>query len=164
MSEPLSNLPPLPEPFAVAPRTLRAQGCGRGALIGCGVLIAIFGIAAVGLTLKADEMLVWILHRLEEKVAAKLPADLTPVERQRFSAAFEDLYASVGKGKVDPVAVQSLQRELFAVSGQVETGLSREQVVRLTAAVEAAAGKAPPQTPGGAPAAGGPLPAPSPSG
>jgi hypothetical protein len=113
-------------------------------LIGCGVLIVLFGVGAVGLTLKANEILVWVLRKMEDKIAGKLPADLTAEERKQFETAFEDLYASVGQGKIDPVAVQSLQRELLTISGQVESGLSREQVLRLTAAVEAAAGKARP--------------------
>jgi hypothetical protein len=141
MSEPL---PPLPEPFAPAPRPLRSPGCGRGALIGCGVLIALFGVGAVALSLNANKMLVWVLQQLEAKVEAKLPADVTPVERKRFSSAFADLYAAIADGKVQPASMQSLQRELFALSGEVDRGLTREQVLRLTEAVEEAAGKPPP--------------------
>jgi hypothetical protein len=153
MSDPL---PPLPEPFAPAPRPLRGPGCGRGALIGCGVLIALFGIGAVALTLNADKMLVWILQHLEAKVEAKLPPDLTPAERQRLPAAFQELYRAVGEGKVQPSSVQSLQRELFAVSGDVDRGLTREQVLRLVAAVEEAAGHPPPPEQGTPPATAGP--------
>jgi len=163
MSEPL---PPLPEPFAPAPRPLRSPGCGRGALIGCGVLIALFGIGAVALSLNASKILVWVLQRLEAKVESNLPADLTASERQRFSAAFADLYQAVGEGKVEPASMQALQRELFAISGDVDRGLTREQVLRLTEAVEEAAGKRPEPQPagrtGGAGSAVGPAPGPSP--
>ena len=143
MSDPQAPLPPLPEPFAPAPRPLKGPGCGRGALIGCGVLIALLGIGAVGLALNVDRMLVWILQRLEAQVETKLPPDLTAEERTRFQAAFADLYRTIQEGKVDPVAVQSLQRELFALSTDVDRGLSREQVLRLTEAVEKAAGRGP---------------------
>jgi hypothetical protein len=156
MSEPLSNLPPLPEPFAVAPRTLRAQGCGRGALIGCGVLIAIFGVAMVGLAMNKDRLLHWIFERMQTQIEAHLPADLAPAERGGLSAAFADLYRAMGEGKVNPESAQALQRELFAVASDIDRGLSREQVLRLTSAIERAAGKAP--EPGGV---GPPVPEPS---
>ena len=150
MSEPQAPLPPLPEPFAPAPRPLRGPGCSRGALIGCGVLVVIFGTGAVGLALNVNRMLVWILQRLEAQVEAKLPADLTPAERTRFKTAFADLYRTVQEGKVDPADVQELQRELFTLSTDVDRGLSREQVLRLTEAVERASGRTPaPQRDGG---------------
>jgi hypothetical protein len=144
MSDPGDPRPllPLPEPFAAAPRPLKRPGCSRGALIGCGALIALFGIGAVALTLRADRMLVWILQRLEAKVESKLPPDLTPPERQRFTAAFDHLYSSLQQGQIDPVSIQGLQRELFTLSGDVDRGLTREQVLRLTEAVEKAAGGA----------------------
>ncbi len=157
MSDPL---PPLPEPFAVAPRPLRAPGCGRGALVGCGVLIALFGIAAVAMTLNVNRMMVWVLHRLEQTVDAKLPADLTPAERQRLSAAFAGFYRAVDEGRIEPANVQPLQRELFALSSEVDRGLSRDEVLRLTEALEVAAGRRP--SPAVAPdgAAGPPAPRP----
>lgn len=144
MSEPL---PPLPEPFAPAPRPVRSPGCGRGALIGCGVLIALFGVGAVLLASNANRIVVWVLQQMEAKVETKLPADLTASERQRFSAAFTDLYEAIGTGKVEPRSMQALQRELFAISSDVDRGLSREQVLRLTEAVEEAAGKSAPTRP-----------------
>jgi hypothetical protein len=151
MTEPLPPLPPLPEPFAPAPRPLRSPGCGRGALIGCGVLIALFGVAAVGLSMRFDRVLVWMYKQIETSIAARLPADITPAERDRFKAAFEDLYASIGAGKLDPVSLQDLQGELLGIVGGVDSGLTREQVQRLTEAVEKAAGKG--EKPGGAPGA-----------
>jgi len=163
MSEPQAPLPPLPalpEPFAPAPRPLRRPGCGRGALIGCGVLLVLFGIGAVTLALNANRMLAWVFQRLEAQVTEKMPPDVTPAERARFSAAFADLYRALEEGKVDPVAVQPLQRELFAVSTEIDRGLTREQVQRLTEAAERAAGHpvAPGQPDGVGP---GPRPAPT---
>lgn len=146
MTEPQAPLPPLPEPFAPAPRPLRAPGCGRGALIGCGVLLLLFGIGAVVLALNANQMLVWWFHRVEAMVVEKMPADATPAERARFSAAFAGLYRTIEEGKVDPAAVQPLQRELFTLSTEIDRGLTREQVLRLTEAAEHAAG-APAQQP-----------------
>src|SRR6185295_6206410 len=102
MSEPQAPLPPLPEPFAPAPRPLRAPGCGRGALIGCGVLLVLFGIGAVALAFNANRMLAWWFHRVESMVVEKMPADVTPAERARFSAAFADLYRTIEEGKIEP--------------------------------------------------------------
>ena len=144
MSEPQAPLPPLPEPFAPAPRPLRTPGCGRGALIGCAVLLVLFGIGAVALAMNKDRMFVWMFQRFETQVVENMPADVTPAERARFSAAFADLYRAVEAGKVEPAAVQPLQSELFSISMQVDRGLSREQVLRLTEAAEQAAGKSPP--------------------
>jgi hypothetical protein len=149
MNEPVppsghAPLPPLPQPFGPVPRSLQSgPGCGKGLWIGCGALLLLFLVAAVGLTFRADEMMVWMLGRLEEKVAAKLPADLAPAERERFAASFEDLRRSVERGRVDPPALQALQRKLFEISGDVERGLTREQVLELTEATERAAGVPP---------------------
>src|ERR1044072_9182198 len=139
MSEPQAPLPPIPEPFAPAPRPLKGPGCGRGALIGCGVLLLLFGIGAVTLALNATRMLVGLSQRRETQVSEKIPADLAAAERARFSAPFAGLYRALEEGKIDPASVQPLQRELLAVSTQVEGGLTREQVLRLTEAAERAA-------------------------
>jgi hypothetical protein len=144
LSEP-RPLPPLPRPFAPAPRPLRATpGCGRAGLIGCGVLVILFGVAAVALSFRADAVMVWLFRQIESRVEARLPPDLTPAERERFDEAFASLYRSLEMGRVEPASMQALQGELMATAGRVERGLTREQVLALTAAVEqAAAGSAP---------------------
>jgi hypothetical protein len=150
-------LPPLPQPFAVEPRRLRGrEGCGRGALIGCGALVLLLGVAAVGLTLRAGEAMVWLLEKMEARVAAHLPSDVTATERQRFERAFDQLYRSIELERFDQRALQELQQQLMAVAGDLERGLSREQLRELTLAVERAAA-APPG------AAAGPTPAPAPN-
>ena len=145
MTDP-SPLPPLPKPFATEPRPLRmgSGGCGRGVWIGCGAALIVFLVAAVALTLRADDLMVWLLGKLEQNIAANLPADLTPPERQRFEASFAALARAVEDGTVDPPALQALQGRLFEISADVERGLSREQVLELTADVERAAGSSPP--------------------
>jgi hypothetical protein len=141
-------LPPLPQPFAAAPRPLRSrEGCGRGALVGCGVLVALFGIGAVALSFRAGDVGVWLFRQVEERVAAGLPADLTPAERERFAAAFDDLYRALEQQRLEPDTMRELQRELMEVAADVDRGLTREQVLELTEAVERAAGDAPPDGP-----------------
>ena len=83
---------------------------------------------------------------LERPVRAATPA----AERTRFSQAFADLYQAIGEGKVQPASMQGLQRELLTLSSEVDRGLTREQVLRLTEAVEDAAGKSQP-SPGRSP-------------
>jgi hypothetical protein len=140
VSEP-RPLPPLPRPFAVEPRRLRGgAGCSRGALIGCGVLVVLFGIGTVALSTRATQISVWLLRKLEARITAELPAEVRPVERQRLQQAFADLYAAMASGSVEPAALQELQRRLWTLAGEVERGLTREQVRELTAALERAAG------------------------
>jgi hypothetical protein len=131
-------LPPLPQPFGPAPRALRAgQGCGRGPLIGCGVLVVLFGIGAVALSFRMSEVTVWLFEKIEEQVATRLPQDLTPAERARLDAAFEGLYRGIERGWVQQAAVSQLQSKLMSV---VRGGnrLDREQVRELTEALELA--------------------------
>jgi hypothetical protein len=141
MSDP-RPLPPLPQPFAREPRPLRTggPGCGRGVWVGCGALLLLFLVASIAVSFRADELMVWVLGRLEERVSTQLPEELTAAERQRFGDAFDELRRAVERGRVDPAALQPLQRTLFALSDDVERGLSREQVLELTEAVERAAG------------------------
>jgi hypothetical protein len=140
MSDP-RPLPPLPQPFAPAPRPLRSPGagCGRTGLIGCGVLVALFGVGAVALSLRAETVMIWLFRQIEARIEARMPSDLTAAERERFDEAFAALYRSLEMKRVEPAAMQSLQSELMAVAGRVERGLTREQVLDLTAAVERAA-------------------------
>jgi hypothetical protein len=150
-------LPPLPQPFAPSPRPLRSSaGCGRGALVGCGVLVALFGIGAVALSFRADAIMVWLFGEIEKRIEARLPADLTPAERERFDEAFAGLYRSLEMKRVRPAAMQELQGRLMEVAGRVDRGLTREQVLELTTAVERAASGVPagePATPTATPAA-----------
>ena len=172
MTEP-RPLPPLPKPFATEPRPLRTgPGCGRGVWIGCGGLLVLFLVGSIALSFRADDIMVWLLTRLEEKVTANLPPDLTPAERDRFAEAFASLARSVEMNRVDPPALQALQGTLFALSADVERGLTRPQVLELTAAVERAAGALPPADPAATPATAGepaaepaaPTPQPAPGG
>ena len=139
MSDP-RPLPPLPQPFAPAPRPLRSSaGCGRTGLIGCGVLVALFGVGAVALSFRAEAVMIWLFRQIEARIEARMPSELTPAERERFDEAFAGLYRSLEMKRVEPAAMQSLQSELMTVAGRVERGLTRDQVLELTAAVERAA-------------------------
>ena len=142
---PVNDLPPLPRPFDTEPRSISPSGCGRGALVGCGVLVVLFGIAGVVFVAKANDMLAWLMEKLEDQIVATLPDDLPPDERQRLDQAFDDLYEAIAGNDFDPIALQSLQPFLLEATQKASQGLSREDVRDLTEAIEKAAGRGPPE-------------------
>src|SRR5581483_12280882 len=110
-------LPPLPEPFAAAPRPLRGAGCSRGALIGCGVLIALLGISMVALTARGNAIVDWFFQRVEAKVDTNLPHDLPAADRDALAAAFRHLHDAMNSGRVDTAALAAAEREMIAAAG-----------------------------------------------
>lgn len=139
MSEPpiLPAEPPRPPaPFGDQPVEPRSGGCSKPALIGCGVVFLLLGIAGLVFVLKAKNLLVWSLEKVEEGIAANLPPDATAADRERFSAAFVAAKARIEEGRIDPAALQSLQRELMQAVQQPRGQLTRQQLLELTAALE----------------------------
>jgi len=147
-TSPVDDLAPLPRPFDAEPKKISTNGCGRGALVGCGVLAVLFGITGVIFVLKANDMLVWLMEKLEEQIVTALPDDLAPDERERLDQAFDDLYEAIDGNAFDPIALQSLQPFLLEVTQKAPQGLTREDVRELTEAIENAAGRGPPEVEG----------------
>ncbi|HSM52057.1 MAG TPA: hypothetical protein VLA75_11720 [Thermoanaerobaculia bacterium] len=117
------------------------SGCGRFALVGCGFSTLLLGIAAVVFLFKADDLLVWMLRKMEAQIAEALPAEITAEERDRLHRAFGGARDAIGRGDLDPAALQRLQGKLASfgsLSGEGATG--REEVLDLIAALEAVAG------------------------
>jgi hypothetical protein len=117
------------------------SGCGRFALVGCGFSTLLLGIAAVVFLFKADDLLVWTLRKMEAQIAEALPAEITAEERERFHRAFAGARDAIGRGDLDPAALQRLQGKLASFgsrSGEAPAG--REEVLDLIAALEAVAG------------------------
>lgn len=135
------------------------SGCSRFALVGCGISTLLLGIAAVVFLFKADDLLLWTLRKMEAQIAEALPAEITAEERDRFHRAFAGARDAIGRGDLDPAALQRLQAKLASFgsrSGEAPAG--REEVLDLIVALEAVAGSgrpgsSPPAT--GAPAGGG---------
>ncbi|MDX1503548.1 MAG: hypothetical protein R3325_14405 [Thermoanaerobaculia bacterium] len=131
---------PIPQPFDPAPRTPGAPGgCGKPLLVGCGVAAVLLVVAFVVMMLKMPDILAWSLAQSREILAPRLPGELTPAERERWVRAFEGAVAAVDDGTFDAEALPELQSALLDVLGGQEP-LTRGQVERLTAALEAVAG------------------------
>lgn len=125
--------PGQPRPPGGASRT-------RPLLIGCGAALILLGIAAVVLVVKLPEFVDWMFARLEGQILAKLPADVTPEERQRLDQAFDAAAQAIGERTADPVKAEALNSVLmdFAQAGRK---ITREDVLKLTQALEEVAGK-----------------------
>ncbi|TNF84828.1 MAG: hypothetical protein EP299_00435 [Acidobacteria bacterium] len=143
MSEPLPQQPFTPD----APATTPGGGCGRPLLIGCGILIVLLGIAAAVFVIKAKDLFGWAMAQFEEEVVRMLPDDLTTEERQRLDAAFDAALDAWDASEADPVALQRLQEELWQTISRNTDKLSREDVAKLTRALERVAGVESPDEP-----------------
>lgn len=136
------EVPPAPQPFAEVPAEPRMGGCGKPALIGCGVVFLLLGIAGVFLVLNAKKLLVWSLTQAKPSVLANAGPDVTPADRARFEQAFEAAVARVREGKIDPIALQAVQGQLM--KAVEKPGVPRATFLALTEAFEKLGGVAPP--------------------
>ena len=139
--EPPTSPPTVPSPFN--PGQPRPSGGGSGRrplLIGCGALLVLLGIAAIVLVAKRAELVGWMFHKLETQILAKLPEDVTPEERQRLDEAFDAAAAAIGSGTVDPAKADQLNAVLLDLA-QGGRQITREDALKLTRALEEAAGK-----------------------
>ena len=133
-----SSIGSSPEPFSPAPFDQSAKsldtggGCGRVALIGCGVVILLLGMAAVALVFKADDFVAWAMHRLEAEIVHRLPDDCTDEERAQLHEAFDEAVNAILAGRVDPAAMQEfmgkVNRELARTSGPIRRDQVRELI------------------------------------
>jgi len=159
MSEPTSP-PVAPQPFASAPIEPRAGGCGKPVFVGCGVVLVVLGIAGVLFVVKAKDLLVWSLDKAKGGITAKLAPDVTAADRERFETAFAAAASNIKAGKMDPAALQRLQRRLMQAVDPQGGQVSREEFLALTGAFEELGGLAPTGVP--EPAAPPPLAEPAP--
>jgi len=129
----------------------------RPLMMGCGIVLLLFGIGLVAFLVKGEavmrHLLAWSLDSVRTEVMATLPKDLTPAERQRLQNAFESASASVrGSKKLDLNALQTLQPQLMEVSRSLGKGtLTREQCLHLAASLEVLAGETSPDAAPGQP-------------
>lgn len=132
----------------------RARGgrLPRPLMLGCGILLLLFGIGLVAFMFKGEavmrHLLAWSLDSVQSEVMAALPKDLTAAERDRLQQAFDSASKSVRESKhLDVKALQTLQPELMDVSRSLGKGtLTRDQCLKLAASLEALAGSESPQT------------------
>ena len=155
MSEPpvLPTEPAVPvAPFAARPLEPRGGGCSKPALVGCGVLLLLGVVGLVFMFVKAKSLLVWSLGKVEAGIVANLPGDFDDAERQRLGVAFQSAEAAIESGKMDPAALQNLQRALMKAVQQPKGQLSREELLDLIVALERVGGIAQPADPEAPPA------------
>ena len=138
--------PPIPPSTPASPfhpGRPRSAGGGSGKrplLIGCGALLVLLGIAAVVLVAKRAEVVGWMFQKLEAQILAKLPEDVTPEERQRLDQAFDSAAQAIGSGAADPAKAEQLNSVLLELA-QGGRQITREDVLKLTTALEEVAGK-----------------------
>lgn len=137
---PSSDLPDVPRPFAEEPKRVSGEGCGKIALLGCGGLILLFGIAMVLFAMNVQDVMIWVMNRFEAQIEQSLPEDLPAEERERLHAAFDAFEEAVAEGRVDQSSLTVLQGKIMEMSDDAGTGLTREQVRELTLSLEEAAG------------------------
>jgi hypothetical protein len=116
-------------------------------LIGCGILIVLLGLAAALFVIKAKDLFGWAMARFEEEVVQMLPDDLSAEEAERLDAAFDAALEAWDASEADPVALQRLQEELWQTVSRSTGKLSREDVNKLTRALERVAGIESPEEP-----------------
>jgi hypothetical protein len=142
--------PPIPPSTPASPfhpGRPRSAGGGSGKrplLIGCGALLLLLGIAAVVLVAKRAEVVGWMFQKLEAQILAKLPEDITPEERQRLDQAFDDAAQAIGSGAADQAEADQLNSVLLETA-QGGRQITREDVLKLTQALEEVAGKKSPE-------------------
>jgi len=150
MTEPTT---PPAEPFATGPVEPRTGGCSKPALIGCGVVFLLLGVAGLVFVMKARDLLVWSLDRTRTGVLANLADDVPAADRERFDAAYAAAIARIRDGKIDSSALQGLQGQLMRAIENPREKVSREKFLALTQALEKVGGIEPPAVPGEAPVA-----------
>jgi len=153
--------PSAPQPFGPAPTEPRVGGCGKPALIGCAVVFLLLGIAGVALVLNAKPLLAWFLAQAKPTVLANAGPDVTAEDRARFERAFAAAIEKIRAGKIDPIALQSLQGQL--AKAVEKPGVPRETFLGLTEAFERVGGLTPETAPPVAPPAAPSGPAPPPA-
>jgi hypothetical protein len=125
-------------------------GCSKPLLIGCGAVLLLLGIGFVVLLSQGPAIGRWWFHTLESTLEPRLPADLTPAERQRLHRGFEAAGRAFASGQIDIGSLQPFQRKVLALSSP-QVRLTHQDVRELSESLEALArGSAAPPPPGGA--------------
>lgn len=122
-----------------------ADGGGRKPgplLIGCGVFLALIGVAILLFMIRGEAwvrgILAWSLGTVEEQVATAYPEELSAQERARLRSAFEAARVSIREAEqIDVEALQALQPVMLEVSRAIAAdGLTRRQCLEMAAALE----------------------------
>jgi hypothetical protein len=142
-----SQLPPAPfEPGA--PRNPAGSGCAKVALVGCLGLLIVLGIGLIVMVTQGPKLFGWLLDHTRTTIEARYAPDVTDADRTRVRAAFAAARKAVDEGRMDPAAMQTLQRRLMDTLG-AQGPISREQALALAEALEGVGASKPPAGPPG---------------
>lgn len=135
-------------PFQPIGPAAGGSGCAKPALIGCGVLFLLLGVAAVVFLFKWPDFAVWSLANSRQAIEQNLAPEVTAADRTRFDAAFQAAAARLRAQKLDPAALQALQtleeRLLRVVRKKPGDKVGRDEYLDLIDAFEQLGGTAPP--------------------
>jgi hypothetical protein len=134
VAESSTPVSPFNPPITQVPRG--GPGCGKPLLIGCGVLVLLFAAGLVTLAVEWRAVLRGYFQVLEASLAPRLPADLTPAERDRLHRAFAGAASFDAADETKLPALQRLQRKVVLLSGS-QTPLSHRDVQELAENLEA---------------------------
>ncbi len=124
-----------PLPFGDSPKDGGIPGgCGKGAVIGCGVLLLLLGIGAVIFAFNAPKVLTWAWDAVHPEVERRLSEDLSAAERASFSPTYEEFKKAVLEGDMDPEVLTEVQT-LMMKAIQQEQPLTAAESRRLIEAM-----------------------------
>lgn len=136
------NPPGVGEP-GVPARPPGRSGCSKPLLIGCGAVLLLLGIGLMVMIFNVPKLMQWSFRALEQEVMKRLGPDVTPEDRARLAAAFEDVHRAMEKNEgMDFTKIQAFQNKVMEVtaSGQSFSRKDVQEVIRL---LEDLAGKSP---------------------
>ncbi len=128
------------QPFEPGPADL--AGCGKPAVVGCLVLLALLGAACVTLILNGWRLLEWGMGQYQQQVIQQVEDELEPSELERLDAAFRGARAAIGERRVDLAALQRLQRFMAGAGAEVD-GSDVGELLEILDALAASPGAAP---------------------
>jgi hypothetical protein len=91
---------------------------------------------------QAPKLMRWVFAQTQAQAEARYADDVTDEDRERVRAAFASAGRALDEQRVDPVAMQEVQRELMAVV-RGQGPIDREQAIRLAEALEKLAASKP---------------------
>lgn len=116
------------------------SGCSKPLLIGCGIVLLLLGAGLMLMIFNAPKVVQWSFTMMEQDIMRRLGPDVTPEDRTRLAAAFEDARRAMEKGQMDLNKVQAFQNKIMEVA-PADRKLSRKDVRDLTLVLEDLAGK-----------------------
>ncbi len=121
------------EPFE--PKAADLGGCGKPAVFGCLTVLVLLAVALGIFMFKVRGMLEWTLTKYEDAIVVNLSEEVSADDRQRLIAAFEAARTAIRENRIDPHAIQRLQRFMASPPDSRER-IGLETVRELTEVLE----------------------------